>query len=184
MKKVLFISGSARNGNCKEILETLQKDFWLEYSTEVIFLRDFDLTPCHGCNGCKKLANYECVYPDKLDLLMSKVLDAEIVVLATPSYFYNVSSLTKNFIDKTYPCYNQQLLKNKKFIYIYTGEDSPEKTQKHLDSAMWGFSACHNLNVLGTFAFSCVEEGEFKDPHDKATKLKEISNLIRKYLNM
>ncbi len=184
MKKALFISGSARNGNCKEILESLQKDFWLEYSTEVIYLRDFDLTPCHGCKGCKKQNTYECVYPDKLDLLMGKVMDAEIVILATPSYFYNVSSLTKNFIDKTYPCYHHKLLKNKKFIYIYTGSDDPETTKKRLDACMWGFSACHGLNVLGSYAFSCTEEGEFHDENDKNSKLKEISALIRKYLNM
>lgn len=184
MKKALFISGSARNGNCKLILEELQKKFWLEYSTEVIFLRDFDLTPCQGCEGCEKMGNYECVQKDKLDLLMGKIMDAEIVILATPSYFYNVSSLTKNFIDKTYPSYHKKLLKNKKFIYIYTGEDDPATTKKHLDSAMWGFSTCQGISVLGSFAFSCGDTGEFKDEHDKTNKITEISNLIRKYLNM
>ena len=124
MQKILFISGSVRNGNCKLILEELQSKFWLEFSTEVIYIRDFGLQPCSGCNLCQNNTQHACVKDDKMDMLLGKIMDADIVVMATPNYFYNVSGLTKTLIDKTYPCYNTKSLKGKKFIYIYVGNDN------------------------------------------------------------
>lgn len=181
MEKILFISGSARNGNCKMILENLQKNFWLDYSTDVVFIRDYNVAECMGCNACETQEN-TCVIDDRMDVLLDKVKDANIVVLATPNYFYNVSGLTKMFIDRTKPCYKEKLLKDKKFIYIYVGGDSTQNTKKYLDNAMYGFSVCQEVSVLGSFAFSASNIGEFKEPTNAKDTIQEIANLIRKNL--
>ena len=183
MKKILFISGSQRNGNCKQILETLQSNFWLEYSTEVVFIRDFDLKPCMGCSTCTQHENHQCVSDDKIDILMDKVLSADIVVLASPNYFYNVSSLTKNFIDRTLPCYYNKKLKDKKFIYIYIGNDESSNTKKYLDNAMFGFTACQGVNLLGSFALSADGIGEFASATERVTTTQNIVNLIREHIS-
>lgn len=183
MKKILFISGSQRNGNCKQILEDLQKNFWLETSTEVVFIRDFSLTPCKGCDACKNRENNKCVSDDDMNMLLEKVYDAEIVVLATPNYFYNVSSLTKNFIDRTYPCYFNKKLKDKKFIYIYIGNDDSSNTKKYLDNAMYGFTVCQNIKLLASFALSADEIGEFVSTTERVTTTQNIINIIRQNLN-
>ena len=182
MQKILFISGSARNGNCKDILEKLQSNFWLEYSTDLVFIRDFDLRPCLGCNNCFENDNHLCVSNDKMDILIDKVLDADIVVLATPDYFYNVSSLTKNFIDRTYSLYNDKKLQGKKFIYIYVGEDEEANIKKYLDNAMYGFTICHEIKVLGTYPFSAGDIGEFKNPQEMENTLQDIVTVIRENL--
>lgn len=179
MSKILFISGSARNGNCKQILEEIQSNFWLEISTDLVHIRDFELTPCHGCTMCKNTQNNMCVKEDKMDILLGKVMDADIVVLATPNYFYNVSSLTKNFIDKTIPCYFNKNLKGKKFIYIYTGNDSESNIKKYLDNSMYGFTVCQEVSVLGTYAFSCDDIGEFLNPELKKSTITQIINKLR-----
>ena len=182
MNRILLISGSARNGNCKIILEDIQKHFWLDIGTDVIFLRDFDLKPCYGCMACKNTERNECVKGDKQHIIMDKIKDSDIVILATPNYFYNMSSLTKNFIDKTIAQYEDGSLKDKKFIFVYTGEDTVENTKKYLDSAMFGFIDCHELDVLGSFAYSCSGIGEFKNPTLKKSTTEEICNLIRQNL--
>ena len=182
MKRILFISGSARNGNCKEILETIQSNFWLEYGTDLVYLRDFDLKPCMGCDNCNNNVNNLCVSNDKMDILIDKVLDADIVVLATPDYFYNVSSLTKNFIDKTYPLYASKKLQGKKFVYIYVGEDEEANIKKYLDNAMYGFTICHEIKVLGTYPFSAGDIGEFNDVQAKENTIKDIISVIRENL--
>ena len=182
MKRVLFISGSARNGNCKQILETLQSNFWLEYGTEVTFLRDYDLKPCCGCLNCERDDGNACVRDDKFHILIDKVMDADIIVLATPNYFYNVSSLTKNFIDRTFCCYKDKNLVGKKFLYIYIGEDDEKNTKKYLDNAMYGFTICHELNILGSFAYSAGEIGEFSHPELASDTTRDIVSIIRKNL--
>jgi len=182
MQKILFISGSARNGNCKEILETIQKNFWLEYSTDVVFIRDFNLKPCLGCGTCAENEHHLCVSDDKSDILLDKVLGADIVVLATPNYFYNLSSLTKNFIDKTYSLYHEKNFLIKKFIYIYVGEDDEANTKKYLDNAMYGFTICHEVKVLGSYAFSAANVGEFNNPTLAQSTIQDIVSTIRENL--
>lgn len=182
MKKILFISGSARNGNCKTILENLQKKFWLEYSTDLVHIRDYNISECKGCNGCTHTPNNACVIDDMMKVLLEKIMDADIVVLATPNYFYNVSGLTKTFIDRTYSCYHNSLLKGKKFIYIYVGEDVESTTKKYLDNAMYGFTISHGISVLGSYGISAGEIGSFKNPEHLQNTLEEITSNIQKNL--
>jgi multimeric flavodoxin WrbA len=117
-----------------------------------------------------------------MDILIDKVLDADIVVLATPDYFYNVSSLTKNFIDRTYPLYENKKLQGKKFIYIYVGEDEECNIKKYLDNAMYGFTICHEIKVLGTYPFSAGNIGEFNNPQNAETTIQNIISVIRENL--
>lgn len=181
MQKILLISGSARNGNCKIVLENIQKNFWLEYSTDLIFLRDYNIKECLGCNACSKTST--CAHDDRMDEIVDKINDADIIVLATPNYFYNISGLTKLFIDRTYSCYQKNALRDKKFIYVYVGEDDPATTKKYLDNAMYGFTICHEISVLGSFAYSAGGIGEFKDMTKAKETTDEIASLIRKNLN-
>lgn len=182
MKKILFVSGSARNGNCKAILENLQKNFWLEYSTDLVFIRDYNIAECKGCNGCANTPNNECVIDDLMKVLLEKIIDADIVVLATPNYFYNVSGLTKTFLDRTYSCYHNSLLKGKKFIYIYIGEDVESTTKKYLDNAMYGFTISHGISVLGSYAISAGDIKSFSNQDNMQNTLEEITSTIQKNL--
>lgn len=181
MKKILLISGSARNGNCKTVLENIQKNFWLEFSTDLIFLRDYNIKSCIGCNSCAS-NNSPCVLDDRYSEIVDKLNDADIVVIATPNYFYNISGLTKTFLDRTFSCYNHQSLKGKKFIYVYVGEDQTTTTKKYLDNAMYGFTICHEVTVLGSFAYSAGGIGEFKDMIEAKNTTDEIVKIIRENL--
>lgn len=177
MKKILLISGSARNGNCKIVLENIQKNFWLEYSTDLVYLRDYNISECIGCNKCS--STNVCVQEDRMRELIDKMNDADIIILATPNYFYNVSGLTKLFIDRSYSLYHQSLLKGKKFIYVYVGNDNTATIKKYLDNAMYGFTVCHELSVLGSFAYSAGDIGEFLDINQAKATTDEIINVIR-----
>ena len=174
MKRILFISGSARNGNCKKILETLQSNFWLEFSTEVVYIRDFGLQPCNSCLHDES---------DKFNILLDKVYDADIIVLATPNYFYNVSGLTKMFIDKTHNAYEEKKLQGKKFIYVYIGGDDEKNTKKYLDNAMYGFTICHECKVLGSYAYSAGDIGEFNNPAQANLTTQDIIATIRENID-
>ena len=177
MEKILFISASATNGSCKLLLEELQKNFWLKYSTEVAFIRDFTCESCLGCRACQNERG-ECVINDKIHILLEKMLDAKIVVFATPNYFYNMTGLAKNFIDRAYRYYKNRKLEGKKFIFLYTGGSDTETTKKSLDSAMFGFIKCQGLENLGSFAISTNGEGVYKDTAAKEQVIAKITKLI------
>lgn len=179
MKKILLISGSARNGNCKAILENIQKNFWLEYSTDLVYIRDYNIKECYGCNKCAE-DNHLCASDDRMDELLDKLNDADIVVLATPNYFYNVSGLTKLFLDRTYPFYSTKALKGKKFVYVYVGDGDTATTKKYLDNALYGFTVCHELSVIGSYAYQASDIGEFADLSQAKATTDTIVSAIRK----
>jgi len=172
-----------RNGNCKTILEDIQQTFWLDISTELLYLRDYDITHCDGCYSCRSTEDHVCVKGDKAHIVVDKMLDSEIVIFASPNYFYNISGLAKNFIDKTLPYYPEQILKGKKIIFVYTGMASADTTKACLDNAMRGFAKCHGMEILGSFAYQTPDLGVFADERAKASTTQEICNLIRSTLS-
>lgn len=182
MKQILFICGSMRNGNCKTILEEIQQKFWLDYSTELIFLRDYGITNCHGCMQCRNTDNNQCIKGDKVHLIIDKIMDSEIIVLATPNYFYNVSGITKDFIDKTVPYYENGTLKGKKFLFVYTGEAAPDETKAQLDQALFGLIDCHELVSLGSFAYQTETIHKFANDSLKEETTNTICDILRQHL--
>ncbi|HWQ73294.1 MAG TPA: flavodoxin family protein [Desulfitobacteriaceae bacterium] len=101
--KALGIVGSKRKkGNTSILIQQVLKALKSEHiETELIFLSDYDIKGCHGCEGCKE--TFECVIKDDMQKLYPLILEADAVILGSPAYFYNISSDTKAFLER---CYN------------------------------------------------------------------------------
>ena len=100
--KVLGIVGSKRKkGNTSVLvqraLEAAQKE---GMETEIVFLGDYDIKGCTGCEGCQK--TYKCIINDDMQKIYPLLLESEAVILGSPTYFYNVTSDIKAFIDRCY----------------------------------------------------------------------------------
>lgn len=102
MMKVLGIIGSERkDGNTaylvQETLKTLKSK---EIATETIFLGDYNISGCNGCENCKD--TYRCVIHDDMQKIYPLILNSDAIVLGSPTYFYNITSLTKAFLERFY----------------------------------------------------------------------------------
>ena len=75
--------------------------------TELIQLVDFNIKACIGCNKCLR-AGICAIQDDDMNILAEKMLDADGIVLGSPTYFMNVSGIMKNFIDRTRPLHMYQ----------------------------------------------------------------------------
>ncbi len=100
--KVLSINGSRRkHGNTEYLIQSLlapAKDADVEI--ESIFLGDYNIAACTGCEGCS--SSWDCVIKDDFAQLVKKVDEADGIVLASPTYWYSVTSDMKRFIDRCY----------------------------------------------------------------------------------
>ena len=177
MEKILFINASTQNSVCVSALEAIQQHFWLEYSTEIVSIRDYFLEQCHGCMHCMN-AN-KCVIEDKLHILADKIVDSDIVVIATPSYFYNVSGLLKTFIDRSRVLLRKQSLKGKKFIYIYCSHDKPDTVKPYLDTALFGFNYCHHIENLGSYGIQVSDDLNISDDTAFHYTISAITDIIK-----
>jgi len=99
--KVLGIFGSPRRGgNTELLLEEALKGAEKEGAKgERLYLSDFTITPCKECHGCDNTGN--CIILDDMEKIYSKLLEADIVILASPIFFYGVTAWAKALIDRS-----------------------------------------------------------------------------------
>jgi len=69
--------------------------------TRLFHLYDYNIKPCLGCLvDDQKACRYPCVIEDDMKEIYREILDADGIIIATPIYWYNVSGVLKNFIDR------------------------------------------------------------------------------------
>jgi len=104
--KIIGISGSPRaGGNTDTLLRALLAGAASEGAeTEAVYLHDYIITPCTGCERCRK--DLTCTrFFDGMHLLYPKIETADGLILGSPTYNYNITPVMKAFIDRLYPYY-------------------------------------------------------------------------------
>ena len=124
-KNILIISSSLRAGSNSEILAHEVEKGAIEAGNNVEFLslKDKTIAFCKGCLACQKLL--KCVIKDDMAEMIKKVQNADVLVFATPIYYYELSGQLKTFLDRCNPLFPQE---NKfKDIYLVTSLYDAEK---------------------------------------------------------
>ena len=132
-KKILIISSSPRKGGNSDLLcdEFIRGASEAGHKTEKVFLRDKNIHYCIGCGVCNSTA--KCVQSDDMEQILESMVEADVIVLATPVYFYTMDAQLKTLIDRTVPRYTE--MRNKELYYIMTAADEEiEHMQKTVES--------------------------------------------------
>ncbi|MFO8010378.1 MAG: flavodoxin family protein [Dehalococcoidia bacterium] len=111
--KVLGIAGSPRENSNTRILmdEAMEGAGEAGAETEVLDITRKEIAPCDGCAFC--LDSGECSTSDDMDLVYSKLIEADAIFIGTPVYFWNVSGQVKVLLDRTYPLMWHRKLRGK-----------------------------------------------------------------------
>ena len=140
MKKVLIISSSPRKGGNSDIL----CDAFAEGAkaagnkVEKVRIADLKIGYCTGCYACQKTG--KCVIKDDARSVIDKMLEADVIVLASPVYFYTICAQLKALIDRTVVVYPN--LTNKRFFYLLTMADTDRDKFDGALAALRGFLDC------------------------------------------
>lgn len=124
---ILILLGSAREDGNSTRLAFALADAASEKGHIVQSIRVPALTlhPCDGCNQCWKPATVPCVIRDDMDSVYPLLLNADVLVFATPLHFYTWSLSLKMLVDRMY-CLSpsrKKNLKGKKSILIASASD-------------------------------------------------------------
>jgi multimeric flavodoxin WrbA len=97
---VLGVSGSPRRGGNSETLldEALLGAREAGAQTEKVVLSASRISPCMGCGACEKTGH--CIQSDDMQEVNKKIVAADVLIFASPIYFYAVSAWTKIAIDR------------------------------------------------------------------------------------
>jgi multimeric flavodoxin WrbA len=89
------------------------------------------ISPCRGCDSCRKEIKGHCIIKDDMQILYEKVINADILLLSSPVYWFTYSAQLKLFFDRLYAVQTETLsaLKDKKIGIILTfGDVDPFKS--------------------------------------------------------
>ena len=135
MKNVLIISSSPRKkGNSQILCEQFKKGAEAKgHQVTLVRLMDLDIGFCRACDTCMKNGG-QCILKDDMKEVLELYKKADVLVLATPVYFYGISAQMKTFIDRAYPIW--QNLGKKDVYYIVSaglGKEIVERSLGDLD---------------------------------------------------
>lgn len=127
---ILAINGSGRPfGNNYNILNTVLGSFTKNNNTtEMLQLSNLQIESCKSCYNCKTNGN-QCVIEDDMTLISKKVLESDLLIISSPIYMWQISALTKLFMERLYPLYHfdgPSELKGKKLVLVFT-QATPDK---------------------------------------------------------
>lgn len=156
MKKVLIISSSPRRGGNSEMLcrEFERGAKQAGHEVEFIRLAEKKVNYCIGCYACSRTG--VCFHHDDMREIATKVAECDVLVLATPVYFYSMSGQLKVFIDRLVPTYT----KVKADVYLFaTAYDSNTKNLESTIEAIRGCTRdCMETTEKGVIMVGGVDE--------------------------
>lgn len=137
-KKVLILSSSPRRGGNSDTLcnEFMRGAIESGNEAEKVFLRDKTIHYCTGCSTCS-LHEKPCPQKDDAAEIIEKMVAADVIVMATPVYFYTMSAQMKTLIDRCCGLYTE--MKNKEFYFIVTAAEDDRKLMERTVDTFQGF---------------------------------------------
>ena len=97
------------------------------------------MAPCSGCYYCSTHGG-ACVHKDDMADILQKMIDADVIVLASPVYFYSISAQLKAVIDRTVARWLE--VKDKEFYYITTMADEEKASADTKLTCFRGYADC------------------------------------------
>jgi NAD(P)H-dependent FMN reductase len=101
MKKILAFNGSPRpNGNTVYLLEKFMEGAGRHSNNlEIVHPLELNLEHCHGCLRCNVLRRCS-ITGDDWATISEKILEADVLVFASPIYFHHLPGPLKILLDR------------------------------------------------------------------------------------
>ncbi len=140
-KNVLVISASPRKGGnsdvlCDRLIQGAQES---DNSVEKIFIRNKEIKYCIACEACQR-NNGVCAIHDDMAEILDKMTKADVIVMASPVYYYSMNGQLKTLIDRTVARIKD--LSGKEFYFILTAADNKIAEMRGTVEGFHGFTRC------------------------------------------
>lgn len=162
MKNLLILSGSPRKNGNSDILcdEFARGAIDAGHNVEKIRVSEKNIGYCRACYACKKSGI--CAIKDDMADILQKMIDADVIVLSSPVYFYSIDAQLKALIDRTVARWLE--VKDKEFYYIVTAADDEKNAADTTIACFRGYAECvEGAKEMGIiYGMGAYEKGEIR----------------------
>ena len=144
-KKILILSGSPRKGGNSDYLcnQFLKGAVEAGHDVEKIFVNEKKIGYCRACYACRN--THKCIIKDDMPEILDKIIDADVLVFASPVYFYSINAQIKTVLDRTLARWTE--LKDKEFFYILSAGEDSKAIMERAAECFRGFADCFKGSV-------------------------------------
>lgn len=177
-KRVLVISTSLRKGSNSDLLadEMVRGAKDAGNTVEKISLRGKSIGFCQGCLACHKTR--QCVIQDDANEIAQKMRHAEVIVFATPIYYYEMCGQMKTMLDRSNPLYGSDYEFRDIYLLTCAAEEEESVPQRAMEGLQGWIDCFEKAQLVGTvFAGGVNHAGEIKD-HPALKKAYDMGRAI------
>ena len=140
-KNVLVLSSSPRRGGNSDLLcdQFMMGAKEAGHHAEKTSLKDVTINYCTGCGTCTR-GGKRCPQKDDMAQILEKMIAADVIVMATPVYFYTMCAQMKTLIDRTCSRYTE--ISNKEFYFILAAADTNKRAMERTVEGFRAFTSC------------------------------------------
>lgn len=151
-KKILILSTSPRKGgNSDTLAEEFAKGAQeAGHEVEKIGLWDKTIGFCRGCLTCQRTKR--CIIRDDADMIVPKMQAADVIVFATPIYYYEMSGQMKTMLDRGNPLYSSDYAFREIYL-LTTAADTDKSAMDGAIKGLEGWIACFGKARLAGTVF-------------------------------
>ena len=178
-KRILVISSSPRKGGNSDTLA----DWFIQGArsagnqVEKVNLVDLSLNFCRGCLACHKIGH--CVIGDDANTVAEKMGQADVLVFATPVYYYGMSGQMKTMLDRANPLYTAQYQFRDIYLLACAAEDEENTVERTVHGVQGWIDCFEKARLAGTvFAGGVSALGEIQG-HPALQKAFEMGKSIQ-----
>ena len=162
-KKVLILSGSPRKDGNSDLLcnEFMRGALEAGHEVEKIRVQEKKIAYCTACYACRDTGI--CAIKDDMAEIMQKMINCDVMVLASPVYFYSIDAQLKAVIDRS--VFRWMEVKNKEMYYIMTAADEERDSMATTLACFRGYADCVEGAVEKgiIYGIGVYHAGEIKD---------------------
>ena len=173
---IVIVNGSARKGNTLTAIDAFIKGASEKNKIEIIQPDKLNIAYCKGCGACQCYKG--CVDPDDTNPTIEKIANADMIIFATPVYWWGMSAQLKLIIDKCY-CRGLQL-KNKKVGTIVVGGSPVDSIQYELINKQFDCMARYlSWDMIFQKSYYATAKDELAKDIDGMEELKRIGRELQ-----
>ncbi len=187
--KIFAVQASPKlHGNTSMLLDEYLKcinDNNIEHTITKVTLSKQDIQYCTGCCTCKTNSITNCTINDDMNTLYSLFEDADIVIFATPIFFYGPTALLKTFLERLYAI-KEEAWHDKKIISITTYGSKNEilSGANNWYNMLTHLASDHKIPIIQQYQLSTgsvLSHKQNLDPKVKNDILMLVNSLIEDY---
>jgi multimeric flavodoxin WrbA len=184
-KRVLIVNGSPRRrGNSALLAEQVAVGAReAGADVETVTIQGMDVQPCTACEACKGTEEGDCIIQDDMQSLYPKIRSADVIVIATPIYWFTMSAQAKLFIDRFYALIDTargNLLTGKRFAFVLAYGDSDPFTSGAINAIRAFQDMCRYLEaeIVGFVYGTASDEGEIQSQKDLLEEARRLGQKL------